>query len=86
MQLYPKERRTIFVQISLTTTAFAQRPMCARGAPISLQVTVLRGYGDLTATPLRSYLNAERRLLKVRAVVRSSMRGPTTGDATALLR
>ena len=56
--------------------------VCAHGAPSALQETLLRGYGDLTASPLRSIMTAsERRVtvfvlskLKRRTVARRSMR------------
>ncbi|OWF47043.1 hypothetical protein KP79_PYT12528 [Mizuhopecten yessoensis] len=35
----------------------------ARGDPVALKETLLRCYGDLTAIPLRSYQDAERRSL-----------------------
>ena len=56
--------------------------VCANGAPIALQETLLCGYGDLTASSLRSIRTpSERRvtvfvlsMLKVRTVNRRSMR------------
>lgn len=48
------ERRAISVQAPTTTT------VRARGAPLALYEMLLRCYGDLTVTSLRSYQNAER--------------------------
>ena len=56
--------------------------MCVHRAPIALKETLLRGYGDLTASPLRSIRTpSERRvtvfvlsMLKVRIVAQRSMR------------
>ena len=56
--------------------------VCANGAHFALEETLLRGYGDLTASPLRSMRTlSERRstvfvlsTLKVRVIARRSMR------------
>ena len=54
----------------------------AHGVPIALQETLLRGYSDLTASPLRSIRSPSQRratvfvlsMLKVRAIARHSRR------------
>jgi hypothetical protein len=66
--------------------------VCARRAPVALKKTLLRRYGDLTATPLRSFQNAERRRLfcvcSKCALSIGVLCDPkaSAGDATALLR
>ena len=45
---------------SRMTKAFAQRPFCAQCAPAELLLRCRRHYCAAMATPMRSYLNAER--------------------------
>lgn len=59
IQWHLREHCTISVPEQLTPIAFALWPVCARGAPVALQETLLCYYGNLTATLLRSYQSTE---------------------------
>ena len=55
MQRHPKERRTISVQTPQTTTAFAQRPLCAPAEPAELLLRCRRPYCAAMVTIRRPY-------------------------------